>query len=93
LFSALTYNFKWTDITYDTPTLDIKDIKVEFVDVNGLGEIKVHFPALKKFDIHAIQNVDSWTVPNDEKITFKWEDFNIDFSASLHVNSEGNLKP
>lgn len=95
MWEYFVWNIRWTKITYDTPKFDIKDIKIRFVhdESRNHGKIVVHFPALEKFTVHAIQNVDSWTFPNDEKLTVELSDFNIDFSANLFVNYDGNLKP
>lgn len=32
-------------------------------------------------------------IPDEEKITLEFDNFNIDFSCSLSLNNEGNLKP
>jgi hypothetical protein len=57
------------------------------------GRLVVKFPALKKFHIHAIQDCDSWWIPDDEKVSLDFENFEVDFSASLHLSEEGNLRP
>jgi len=43
--------------------------------------------------MHAIQDCDSWWIPDDEKVSLDFEDFEVDFSCSLHLNEEGNLRP
>lgn len=57
------------------------------------GRLVVRFPALKKFHMHAVQDCDSWWIPDDEKVSLDFEDFEVDFSCSLHLNAEGNLRP
>lgn len=47
------YKIDWTDITYDEPTLDIQDIKIEFEANYGRQLIKIDFPAIKEWEIDA----------------------------------------
>ena len=53
----------------------------------------VSFPALKQFNLHAIQDCDSWWIPDREKVSLDFEDFSLDFRVSVKVDFEGNLKP
>lgn len=53
LFDWLSYKVEWTNITYTTADLDIKDVKVILSKGAGLSLIKVDFPALKKWEITA----------------------------------------
>ena len=53
----------------------------------------VYFPALKSFHMHATQDCDSWWIPDHEMISLDFDDFEVDFSASLHTNDDGNLRP
>lgn len=52
-FDWLSYKVEWTDITYTSADLDIKDVKVILSKGAGIPLIKVDFPALKKWEIHA----------------------------------------
>ena len=53
LLDLLTWDFVYTDITYDTPKFDVKDIKFLLRD-RYRPEIIVDFPALESLSIHAI---------------------------------------
>jgi hypothetical protein len=81
LWETFTWNLWWKDIYYDTPEFDIKDIKFEMKrterqeDNNLPGRLSVKFPALKKFHVHAIQDCDSWWIPDSEKVSLDFDDF------------------
>ena len=53
LWDYMTWNIDWTDIHYDKPEFDIKDIKFRMTDAYDKPEIIVDFPALEKFHMHA----------------------------------------
>jgi hypothetical protein len=94
LFDFMTFNLWWSDIHYDTPEFDLKDVKIEMMDNEGESPmVNCYFPALKKFNVHAMQDCDSWWIPDKSKISLDFEDFTFDFSASVKVNDEGNLQP
>ena len=56
-FDWLSYKIEWTDITYTTADLDIKDVKVRLSKATSMFStnslIKVSFPAIKKWEIDA----------------------------------------
>ena len=52
-FDWFAWHFKWTNIQYDTPDLDIRDIKMEFTRGYDRSLIKFDFPAIKKWVISA----------------------------------------
>jgi hypothetical protein len=41
----------------------------------------------------AKQKIDAWWIPEDSKVSLDFEDFDIDFSTSLHIDQTGNLRP
>jgi hypothetical protein len=59
----------------------------------GVGKINANFPVLEDWKINAIQNVDSIWLPVDSPVELCFKDFDINFSATLTTNEEGNLKP
>lgn len=94
LYESLVFNLWWKDITYDTPKFDIKDIVWNFDKLdNRIGKLTVKFPALESFHMHAIQDCDSWWIPDEEKVSLDFESFEVDFTCSLHLSDEGNLRP
>ena len=62
-------------------------------DAYDKPQIIVNFPALEHFNVHAKQKIDAWWIPDDSKVSLDFENFDVDFSASLHINQEGNLRP
>ena len=93
LLDAITWNIQWYDIAYDTPTFDIQDIKFIMTDAYDKPQIIVDFPALEQFNVHAKQKIDAWWIPDDSDVSLDFENLDVAFSASLHINQEGNLRP
>jgi hypothetical protein len=89
----LSWKIDWTDIVYDTPTLDIKDVKLELTRGYDLGLIKVDFPALKKWEIDATQEVNTWILPSKSKVELIIEDLDFDFQIDLYLDENGYLNP
>lgn len=46
LFGLLTMQLEMTDFEFETPTLDLKDTNIYFVEEWGSHYMKVHFPTL-----------------------------------------------
>ena len=55
--------------------------------------VKFDFPALKYWDFHAREIVDTWWYFSDSMVELKVEDFDIDFSCHLMVDDNGFLEP
>jgi hypothetical protein len=66
----LNYKFKWTNIQYDRPTLDILDTKIEFVDKHHQHMLKINFPALEEWTITAKQYVNTVILPQYGDVVF-----------------------
>ena len=86
LWETMVWNIDWSDIHYDKPEFDIKDIKFRMTNAFDKPQIIVDFPALEKFNVHAKQTTDAWWIPDGDQISLDFENFDIDFSCSLHIN-------
>jgi hypothetical protein len=49
----LYWHFKWTDITYSVPDLDIQDVKILLTRGYDIPLIKIDLPVLKSWEINA----------------------------------------
>jgi hypothetical protein len=92
LFGLWNYTISYRNIKYDTPQLDLRDTKIIFEDVFGQQMLKVDFPAIKKWQISALQHWDSFLIP-DSEIYLLFEDFDVKFNANFGITDEGYLKP
>jgi len=92
-FDMLSYTIDWTDITYTDIDLDVKDVKLELSRGYDLSLIKFDFPAVKKWEIDAMQTVNSWVLPSNSRVELIFEDFDIDFQADLVLDENGYVDP
>ena len=67
-FDMLSYTIDWTNITYTDIDLDVKDVKLELTRGYDLSLIKFDFPAVKKWEIDANQEVNSWILPSNSRV-------------------------
>ena len=58
-----------------------------------LSLIKIDFPAIKKWEIDATQEINSWIMPSTSKVELIFEDFDIDFQTDLILDENGYLDP
>jgi hypothetical protein len=89
----LNWKVDWTNITYQNAKLDIADVKINLTRGYDLSLIAVDFPAIKKWEIDADQEVNSWILPSKSKVELIFEDFDIDFSTDLVLDENGYLDP
>lgn len=75
----LSYEVDWTNITYTDIDLDVEDIKLELTRGYDLSLIKFDFPAVKSWEIDAMQEVNSLILPSNSKVELIFKDFDIDF--------------
>jgi hypothetical protein len=75
----LSYEVDWTNITYTDIDLDVEDIKLELTRGYDLSLIKFDFPAVKSWEIDAMQEVNSIILPSYSKVELIFKDFDIDF--------------
>lgn len=75
----LSYEVDWTNITYTDIDLDVEDIKLELTRGYDLSLIKFDFPAVKSWEIDAMQEVNSVILPSYSKVELIFKDFDIDF--------------
>jgi hypothetical protein len=93
LFGLLTYHFKWTDIRYEQPTMDMVDTKINFVNKFDKQMLKVDFPTFKYWKIEANQHVDFMLLPQDSVIVAEFHDFDVKFNCEFERIGAGFLKP
>ena len=92
-FDMLSYTIDWTDITYTDIDLDVKDVKLELTRGYDLSLVRFDFPAVKKWEIDAMQTVNSWVLPSNSRVELIFEDFDIDFQADLVLDENGYVDP
>ena len=64
----LSYEVDWTNITYSEIDLDVADVKLELTRGYDLSLVKFDFPAVKKWEIDAMQTVNSWILPSESRV-------------------------
>lgn len=67
-FDLLSYAVDWTDITYSDIDLDVGDVKLELTRGYDLSLVKFDFPAVKKWEIDAMQEVNSFILPSKSRV-------------------------
>ena len=96
LFDLIHYDIKWTNISYDVATIDVKDIQFYFQAASALqpAQLTVDFPALKEWKIHAQQSIaNSWAFPDNQKVYLEFKDFDLKFGCDFALTVDGYLKP
>ena len=78
-FEALAINVNITDINYDDIDLDLENTHIYYLEGYGKHNLKVDFPAIKKWDIKATQTINSWLYPSNSKVQLELKDFDLDF--------------
>lgn len=63
LWNMFTWHVKWTNITHDKATWDFADVKLKITRSHNVPVVSIDFPALKKWEISANQELDSWLIP------------------------------
>jgi hypothetical protein len=79
LHDLLTWKIDWTDITYTPVDLDIEDVKFELTRGYDISLIKFDFPAIKHWEVDAMQVVNTWFLPSTSKVELIIKDLDIDF--------------
>jgi hypothetical protein len=92
-FGLFNWKIDWTEITANEPELDIKDIKLNFTHKYDFALVKLDFPAIKHWEIDAMQEVNSWILPSKSKVELIFKDFDIDFACDLVLDDKGYLDP
>jgi hypothetical protein len=92
-FDLLSYQVDWTDITYTDIDLDVAGVKLELTRGYDLSLIKFDFPAVKKWEIDAMQEVNSFVLPSKSRVELIFQDFDVDFQADLKLDENGYLDP
>ena len=67
-FDLLSYTVDWTNITYTDIDLDVSEVKLELTRGYDLSLIKFDFPAVKKWEIDAMQEVNSLILPSKSRV-------------------------
>ena len=93
LFDIISYDVNFTDINYDKPHLDIKDTKMEFVDLMGENVLEFDFPALKEWKISMHQHMNTWILPPDSDVYFEFKDFKTIMQMRFEATEKGYLRP
>lgn len=89
----LSWKFKWENITYTTPELDVQDIQLKLVRSYDKPQIKFDFPAVKLWEIHAIQHTNTWLTPSVSPVKLVVKDLDLDLEADFQLSGEGYLDP
>lgn len=55
--------------------------------------IKIDFPTLKEWQISAVQQSDSWILPDFSKVELEFQNFDFDLNCDLALKPEGFLDP
>lgn len=75
LFDFLTWQIDWRDIEYEMGDFDIRDCQFGMVNQFNTPMLKVAFPALKHWKIHAMQKTNSWLLPSESKVELEFKKF------------------
>lgn len=92
-FNLLNWKIDWTDIVSKKPDLDIKDIKLNFTKKYDFSLVKLDFPAIKEWEIDAMQEVNSWILPSKSQVELIFKDFDVDFACDFKLDDKGYLDP
>ena len=92
-FDLFSYTVDWTDIEYTDIDLDVADVKLELTRGFDLSLIKFDFPAVKKWEIDAMQEVNSLILPSKSRVELIFQDFDVDFQADLVLDENGYVDP
>jgi len=92
-FDMIEWTIEWHDITYSLPKFDLTDIVFDFKNDYGIPKIICNFPVLEDWKINAIQDTNSIWLPEKAPVELGFENFDINFVATLLVTDEGNIKP
>lgn len=93
LWGLIDYNFTYTDITYDRPIYDLDDTTINFHNVYGFEVLKMNFPTLKEWKLHADQHIDSWFAPQSSHMSLEFKDFDFMLNCNFELLESGYLKP
>lgn len=89
----LSYQVDWTNITYTDIDLDIADIKLDLTRGYDQSLIKFDFPAIRSWEIDAMQEINSYILPSYSKVELIFKDFDIDFQTDLVLDTNGYIDP
>ena len=89
----LTWSFKWHNIKYSDASFDFKDVKLILNREYDKQMLKIDFPALKKWEISALQETNSWFLPDFSPVRLEFANFDVDFNCYFELMQEGYLKP
>ena len=53
--------------------------------------LKIDFPALKEWKISAMQESNSWLLPDFSKVELEFKDFDLDLNVDLKLQPDGFL--
>ena len=93
LFGLIDYTFTWTEITYENPSFDLVDTTINFHNTFGFEVLKMNFPTLKEWKIHANQHVNSFFAPKSSPVYFEFKDFDFMLNLNFDRKDNGYLHP
>ena len=82
----LSWDWHWTDITYDVPNFDIKDIIFLMVRKFDQPMLKIDFPAVKEWKINAMEERNSWLLPQKSFVQLELNNIDVDFSMNFGLD-------
>lgn len=90
---AYWFDIEWYDIVYEPIKLDVSSIKFEIQEIDGFKVIYFDFPAIKHWQIEAIQRLHTIFGPVDSTNYLFIEDFDFNFVAQLNISEKGFFEP
>ena len=92
-YNLLQWRVTWTDIEYTTADLDIADVQINLSANLDRPVLSVKFPAIKRWQINAKQDVNFWFLPDFSDVQLIFDDFAIDFDTDFKLDENGYLDP
>ena len=93
-FDAIGYRTDWKDIDYQQADLDINDTYFNLTrSEDDEPLLRIDFPTLKEWTIHAKQEVNTWIMPLDSDVTLEFKDFDFNINTDLKIDDKGYIDP
>jgi hypothetical protein len=88
-----TYHAHWTNIQYSKAELDIEDVKIKLVKNYETPLLKVDLPVMKKWEISANQEINSYLLPHKSFVQLIFRNFDISMDLNFELDNNGYLDP
>lgn len=76
----------WTQIEYKDIDLDVSQISLDLRRTGDDQLVSVKVPALKHWEIDAVQNINFWFIPDISTVQLIFKDFKFDFDTDLKLD-------